>query len=82
MSIYQNQREAWIYQRLVASAGHRKRPKLREIMRAIIPYAVLFIVIQLMGAAIIIYLATKKDAGANQHGAADPPAPSFDSQPR
>jgi hypothetical protein len=81
MSISQNQREVWIYQRLVANAAHKKRPKFREILRAIIPYAVLFVVIQLMGAAIIMYLATKNTA-ANQHGAADPPAPSFDSGPR
>jgi hypothetical protein len=81
MSIYQNQREAWLYRRLVANAGHKKRPKLRKVLSAIIRYAVLFIVIQLMGAAFIMYLARTKDAAANQHGPANPPAPSYDSRP-
>ncbi len=54
--------------------GQRKRPNLREFTRATIRYAVLFIVIELMGAAIIMYVAARKDSPSNHPGAANQPA--------
>jgi hypothetical protein len=78
---YQNPRDAWLYQLLVATAGHKHRPKLRELLSAILPYAVLFIVIEVMCAALIMYLAATKDDAAIQHGAAHPPASTHDSRP-
>jgi hypothetical protein len=68
MSVHRRQTETWLYQRLAASAGHKKRPKLREIVRATIRYTVLFIVIELMGAAIIMYLLASKDGASDQRG--------------
>jgi hypothetical protein len=69
MSAYRPQTETWLFQRLAASAGHKERLTLREIVRATIRYTVLFIVIQLMGAAIIMYLVARKDGAADQRGA-------------
>ena len=80
MNIDQRRREVWLYQRLVARARRKNRREFRENLSAISPYAALFIVIQLMGAAIIMYLA-KKDAAANQNAPSNPPAPSSDSRP-
>jgi hypothetical protein len=71
LSIYQSQREAWPYQRVAASAGGKKRPKLPEILRAIIRYAVLLIVIELTGMAIIMHLASRNDRAADQRGRAN-----------
>jgi hypothetical protein len=71
MSIYPSQSEAWLYQRLAAWAGRKKRPRRGERLRAAIPYAVLFILIQLMGAAIIMYVAARNDRAADQRGTAN-----------
>jgi hypothetical protein len=71
MSIYHSPDEALLHQRLEASAGHKHRPRLRKILRVIISYAVLLIVIELMGLAVILYLASRNDRAADQRGTAN-----------
>jgi hypothetical protein len=75
MSTYESRKEAWLYQRLADKAEHKERPTLRKILRAIIRYAVLFLVIELTGVAIVLFLATRNDHAANQRGTANQPPP-------
>jgi hypothetical protein len=51
--------ESAYLRRIAASSVRRRRPKIREIVIAFIPYVVLVVVILLAGAAIIMYLGNR-----------------------